>query len=72
MTLRTVGEVPAYDFAVRDHLELGEALGAIDIERGAKVSGARFYFLTGAGRAARVRAGPPGDQPGRRRRASPR
>ena len=47
VTLRTVGEVPAYDFEVRDHLQIGEALGAIDMERGAKVSGARFYFLTG-------------------------
>jgi len=33
----------------KDHLELGEFLGMIDVERGAKVSGARFYFLTGAG-----------------------
>lgn len=33
----------------RDHLELGEALGLIDTERGAKVSGSRFYFLTGRG-----------------------
>ncbi len=33
----------------RDHLELGEGLGAIDTARGAKVSGARFYFLTGIG-----------------------
>ncbi|WP_448625957.1 serine--tRNA ligase [Geodermatophilus sp. URMC 64] len=49
VTLRTVGEIPAYDFPVKDHLEIGEALGAIDIERGAKVSGARFYFLTGPG-----------------------
>jgi seryl-tRNA synthetase len=47
--VRTAGEVPAYDFPVRDHLELGELLGAIDMERGAKVSGARFYFLTGPG-----------------------
>ena len=47
--MRTVGDVPAYDFAVRDHIEIGEALGAIDMERGAKVSGARFYFLTGPG-----------------------
>jgi seryl-tRNA synthetase len=47
--IRTVGEVPTYDFPVRDHLEIGEALGAIDMERGAKVSGARFYFLTGPG-----------------------
>jgi len=49
VTLRTVGEVPSYDFPVRDHIEIGEALGAIDMERGAKVSGARFYFLTGPG-----------------------
>jgi seryl-tRNA synthetase len=38
-----------FDFPVSDHLELGEALKAIDTERGAKVSGARFYFLTGVG-----------------------
>jgi seryl-tRNA synthetase len=37
------------DFAVRDHLELGELLAAIDVARGTKVSGARFYFLTGVG-----------------------
>ncbi len=50
--LRTEGT--PRDFAsegvpVRDHLELGEGLKAIDMERGAKVSGARFYFLTGIG-----------------------
>ncbi|RYV51596.1 serine--tRNA ligase [Pengzhenrongella frigida] len=37
------------DFKLRDHLSLGEMLGAIDTERGAKVSGSRFYFLTGIG-----------------------
>ncbi|HEY6794284.1 MAG TPA: serine--tRNA ligase [Kineosporiaceae bacterium] len=52
VVLRQVG-VPR-DFAAegltpRDHLELGELLGAVDTERGAKVSGARFYFLTGVG-----------------------
>ena len=47
--LRRVGDVPAFDFTPRDHLELGEILGAIDMERGAKVSGARFYFLRGIG-----------------------
>jgi seryl-tRNA synthetase len=36
-------------FAPKDHVELGRILGAIDIERGVKVSGARFYYLTGAG-----------------------
>ena len=39
----------AEGFEPRDHLALGELLGAIDIERGAKVSGSRFYFLTGVG-----------------------
>jgi len=39
----------AEGFAPLDHLALGERLGAIDMERGAKVSGARFYFLTGVG-----------------------
>jgi seryl-tRNA synthetase len=47
--VETVGDVPTYDFEVRDHVQLGELLGAIDLERGAKVSGSRFYFLTGAG-----------------------
>ncbi|GAA2540536.1 serine--tRNA ligase [Microbacterium mitrae] len=49
VVLRHVGEVPSFDFEPRDHLELGEMLGAIDMERGAKVSGARFYFLRGVG-----------------------
>ncbi|MFK4853550.1 serine--tRNA ligase [Microbacterium sp. ZW T6_19] len=47
--LRRVGDVPAFGFEPRDHLEIGEILGAIDMERGAKVSGARFYFLKGIG-----------------------
>ncbi|GLW64747.1 serine--tRNA ligase [Actinomadura rubrobrunea] len=49
VVLEHVGEPPKFDFEPKDHLELGEALGAIDTERGAKVSGARFYFLTGVG-----------------------
>jgi seryl-tRNA synthetase len=49
ITLRTHGEPPTFDFEPRDHLELGELLGAIDMSRGAKVSGARFYFLKGIG-----------------------
>jgi seryl-tRNA synthetase len=44
-----VGTPGTYDFEVRDHLAIGELLGAIDTERGAKVSGARFYYLKGAG-----------------------
>jgi seryl-tRNA synthetase len=43
------GTVPAFDFPVRDHLELGELLGAIDTVRAAKVSGARFGYLLGPG-----------------------
>ncbi|WP_460434835.1 serine--tRNA ligase [Angustibacter speluncae] len=39
----------AEGFEPADHLAVGEALGAIDMARGAKVSGARFYFLTGVG-----------------------
>jgi seryl-tRNA synthetase len=49
VTLRTHGEPATFDFEPRDHLELGELLGAIDMERGTKVSGSRFYFLTGIG-----------------------
>jgi seryl-tRNA synthetase len=49
VVVETVGEIPTYDFEVLDHVELGQRLGAIDLERGAKVSGARFYFLTGVG-----------------------
>ncbi|MFD0855750.1 serine--tRNA ligase, partial [Actinomadura adrarensis] len=49
VVLEHVGEPPSFDFEPKDHLELGESLGAIDMERGAKVSGARFFFLTGIG-----------------------
>ncbi|MGH7426283.1 MAG: serine--tRNA ligase [Candidatus Methylomirabilales bacterium] len=43
--VREAGEIPEFDFPVRDHLEIGEALGIIDMERAAKVSGSRFAFL---------------------------
>ncbi|MFZ1282813.1 MAG: serine--tRNA ligase [Propionicimonas sp.] len=52
VVLESVGtprDFAAEGFVPRDHLELGELLGAIDMERGAKVSGSRFYFLTGLG-----------------------
>jgi seryl-tRNA synthetase len=55
VVLRTEGTVRDFqaeygaDFVPRDHLDLGERLKAIDTERGAKVSGARFYYLTGIG-----------------------
>ncbi|MFI5936176.1 serine--tRNA ligase [Actinoplanes sp. NPDC051494] len=48
VVLREVGETPKIENP-KDHLEIGEALRAIDTERGAKVSGSRFYFLTGVG-----------------------
>jgi seryl-tRNA synthetase len=48
VVLETVGTPPRIDDP-RDHLEIGNRLKAIDTERGAKVSGARFYFLTGVG-----------------------
>jgi seryl-tRNA synthetase len=48
VVLREVGDRPDLDNP-RDHLAIGELIGAIDMERGAKVSGSRFYFLTGVG-----------------------
>jgi seryl-tRNA synthetase len=48
-TIGTPRDFAAEGFEPRDHLELGEMLGAIDMERGAKVGGARFYYLTGVG-----------------------
>ncbi|HXF70991.1 MAG TPA: serine--tRNA ligase [Actinomycetota bacterium] len=41
------GEPPAFDFPPRDHVELGERLGLLDLERAAKVSGSRFAYLLG-------------------------
>ncbi|WP_210651098.1 serine--tRNA ligase [Nocardioides sp. SYSU D00065] len=49
VVLETVGSKPEFDFEPRDHVELGGMLGAFDLERGAKVSGSRFYFYTGIG-----------------------
>ena len=49
VTVREVGTPASFAFEPRDHLAIGEILGAIDMERGAKVSGARFYFLRGVG-----------------------
>lgn len=49
VVLEHVGEPPTFDFEPKDHLALGESLGLIDMKRGAKVGGARFYFLTGDG-----------------------
>jgi len=47
VVLRHVGEPPAFDFAVKDHLDLGVALDMIDMERAARASGSRFAYLKG-------------------------
>jgi seryl-tRNA synthetase len=47
--LEEVGKPREFGFTPKDHVELGKILGAIDVERAAKVSGARFYYLTGVG-----------------------
>jgi len=45
--VREVGERPSFEFEVRDHLELGERWGVIDMERAARASGSRFAYLMG-------------------------
>ena len=47
--LREVGTKPTFDFPFKDHSELGQELDILDLERGVKVSGSRFYFLKGWG-----------------------
>jgi seryl-tRNA synthetase len=49
VVLRTVGELPKFDFQPKAHWDLGPALGIIDFERGVKITGSRFYVLSGAG-----------------------
>ncbi len=47
VTVRTWGERPDFDFQPRDHIDILTDLGMVDVERGAKVAGARFFFLKG-------------------------
>lgn len=47
--VRRWGNKPAFDFAPKDHVDLGVGLGILDLERAAKISGARFAILNGAG-----------------------
>jgi seryl-tRNA synthetase len=47
VVVREVGELPSFDFPVRDHLEIGTELGLIDMEAGARLSGSRFAYLKG-------------------------
>jgi len=49
VVIKEVGDKPQFSFKAQDHVALGESLELIDIERGAKISGSRFYFLTGWG-----------------------
>jgi len=49
IVLRTVGPLPEFDFEPKPHWDLGPALGVIDFERGTKITGSRFYVLSGAG-----------------------
>ncbi len=49
IVLRTVGEIPSYDFEPLPHWELGPKLGIIDFDQGVKITGSRFYVLNGAG-----------------------
>jgi seryl-tRNA synthetase len=47
LEIRRVGEIPSFDFAVQDHIDLAQAYGWIDLERGARTSGARFVYRIG-------------------------
>ena len=47
--VKEVGQKPSFSFTPKDHSELGTSLDVIDIERGVKISGSRFYFLKGMG-----------------------
>jgi seryl-tRNA synthetase len=47
--IKRVGEVRQFDFETKDHVQLGTALGIIDVERGVKLAGTRNYFLKGEG-----------------------
>jgi len=49
VVLRTIGEPKEFDFKPKPHWDLGPALGIIDFERGTKITGSRFYVLSGAG-----------------------
>ncbi|MCD6400859.1 MAG: serine--tRNA ligase, partial [Anaerolineales bacterium] len=49
VVIKTVGEIPQFNFKPKPHWDLGPELGIIDFERGVKITGSRFYILTGAG-----------------------
>jgi seryl-tRNA synthetase len=49
VVIKTVGQIPEYDFTPKPHWDLGPELGILDFERGTKLTGSRFYILSGAG-----------------------
>lgn len=49
VVIKTVGDLPEFDFEPKPHWELGPALGILDFEQGVKITGSRFYVLSGAG-----------------------
>jgi len=49
VVLRTVGKIPEFDFEPKPHWDLGPAIGILDFERGTKITGSRFYVLSGTG-----------------------
>jgi seryl-tRNA synthetase len=49
VVVRTFGQIPEFDFEPQPHWDLGPALGILDFERGVKITGSRFYVLSGAG-----------------------
>jgi len=49
VVVKTVGEARSFDFEPKPHWELGPDLGILDFERGVKITGSRFYILSGAG-----------------------
>ncbi len=49
VVIRQSGELPTFDFVPKPHWDLGPQLGILDFERGVKISGSRFYVLSGAG-----------------------
>ena len=46
--IRKWGDIPSFDFAVKEHFDIGEQLGQMDFETAAKISGSRFVLLSGA------------------------
>lgn len=49
VVIKTVGQIPEFDFEPKPHWELGPSLGIINFEQGVKITGSRFYVLSGAG-----------------------